>query len=322
MGNRQKLAVVLVTYNRAADLRTTLMQLSTMQNEFDHLIVINNCSTDNTLAVLHDLRSSFSINFDVHTLDQNRGGAGGFHAGVKLAVSLPVDWIWMSDDDAIPQADCFTTLLMHASSENNIYGSTAVVKNSSDGELCWPAFPQVESKRKAPQTVLRRDKLDAVQQVSMLPFLGFMVSRRKALEVGPPNSHYFISGDDVEYGIRMRAAGAKLFQVRDSVVMHPRILRYHARFLWRQISCLRMDAWRRYFDVRNRIWNSRLRTGYPGALATALAMLLRLVFTLVYEQNRGRQTSAYFRGIRDGLFDFQKSNNRSAILGKPSRPVH
>ncbi len=316
MENRQKLAVVLVTYNRAADLKITLTQLSTMQDEFDHLIVINNCSTDNTADVLYELKAKFFINFDTLTLDQNRGGAGGFHAGVKFAVNLPVDWIWMSDDDAIPQAGCLATLLTYATSESNVYGSTAIVKDSSSGELCWPALRLDDSGRRTFPNAERHDEIDAIQEVTMIPFLGFMVSRKMALEVGPPNTNYFISGDDVEYGIRMQAAGAKLYQVRDSTVIHPRIPHYHVRLLWRRRSCLRMDAWRRYFDVRNRIWNSRLRTGYSGALATAGAMLLRLFFTLVYEKNRRSQLSAYVRGIRDGLFDFGKSENPRAIMVK------
>lgn len=316
MENRQKLAVVLVTYNRAADLKITLTQLSTMQDEFDHLIVINNCSTDNTAAVLEELKASFSIKFHTRTLDQNHGGAGGFHAGVKFAINLPVDWIWLSDDDAIPEAGCLSTILSNAISEDNVYGSTAIAKDSSEEELCWPLCPLDESGRKYLAMAHKRNELKPIQQVTLLTFLGFMVSRKKAMEVGPPNIHYFISGDDVEYGIRMRAAGAKLFLVRDSTIIHPQIPRYIVRFFRKRVYCLRMDPWRRYFDIRNRIWNSRLRTGYQGAFATTLAILLRLAFTLVYEQNRKSQISAYFRGIRDGLFNFKASENRPAILGK------
>lgn len=314
MESRQQLAVALVTYNRAADLEITLTRLSTMQNEFDHLIVINNCSTDNTRAVLDQFRSKFSIHFETHTLDENRGGSGGFHAGVKYALNLPVDWIWLSDDDAIPQPGCLATLLSHATCEDNVYGSTAIAKGSDNGELCWPVVPFDRTGTKALAMAHNVKDLEAVQEVAMLPFLGLMVSKKKAMEVGPPNTHYFISGDDVEYCIRMQAAGAKLMQVRDSKVIHPQIPRYIVNFLGRRVYCLRMDPWRRYFDIRNRIWNSRLRTGYTGALATTSAMLLRLIFTLAHEQNRALQIGAFFRGIRDGLFDYGKSENPSAIL--------
>lgn len=314
MENRQKLAVVLVTYNRAADLKITITQLSAMQNEFDHLVVINNCSTDNTMEILAELKPAFSVPFDIQTLDQNHGGAGGFHAGVKYAVELPVDWIWMSDDDAILQSGSLATLLQHADSENDVYGSTAIAKDAVDGELVWPVTP-LDLANGSPQAVVRNHHdLQDMQRVLMLPFLGFMVSRKKALEVGPPNIHYFISGDDVEYGIRMQASGAKLFQVRDSIVIHPRIPRYIVSLPWRKVYCLRMVAWRRYFDVRNRIWNSRLRAGYPGALVTCLAVLFSLFLTVIHEQNRSSQVSAYVRGIRDGLFNYAKSGNPTAIL--------
>ncbi|MCB1701349.1 MAG: glycosyltransferase [Halioglobus sp.] len=314
MHSKQKLAIVLVTYNRAADIRITLNQLSTMQDEFDHLIVINNCSTDETGDVLESFRDKFSTPFETQTLSENRGGAGGFHAGVKLAVNLPVDWIWLSDDDAIPQPGCFSTLLKYANCQDNVYGSTAIAKSSNSEELCWPVKPLDASGKPLPGMANTSNDLAPQQEVAMLPFLGFMVSRKKALEVGPPNDHYFISGDDVEYGIRMQASGAKLIQIRDSKVIHPQIPRYLVWFFFRHIYCLRMDAWRRYFDSRNRIWNSRLRAGYPGALATTLSVMLRLLITLVYEPNRSSQIAAYFRGIRDGLFDYNRSGNPSAIL--------
>ena len=47
------------------------------------------------------------------TLDRNRGGAGGFHEGLRLAVERGADLVWLMDDDGLPDPDCLDLLLAH-----------------------------------------------------------------------------------------------------------------------------------------------------------------------------------------------------------------
>lgn len=42
-----------------------------------------------------------------------RGGAAGFHEGMKRAYEEGYDWIWVMDDDALPHADALEKLLAH-----------------------------------------------------------------------------------------------------------------------------------------------------------------------------------------------------------------
>ncbi len=298
----KSLAVVIVTYNRCKDLETTLAALQAMQSDFDYLIVVDNASTDDTPAVLQDAGKNFEQKLKVIRSPENLGGAGGFHQGVKAAAQLPVDWIWMSDDDALPQPGCLSQLLRRAESEENVYGGVAVVRGSDCEELCWPA-PVIKkpSQEGSSRFVSTRHELNPTQQVLMLPFLGLMVSRKKVLQAGLPNKSYFISGDDAEYCIRMRQSGSSIIQVRDSVLVHPRIPRYHVRLPGKDFHCLALAPWRRYYEVRNRIWNARQKSPVTGALASTATHLLRLAFTMLYEKERYGQTSAYFRGIKDGI---------------------
>ena len=309
MESSTSLAVVIVTFNRCDDLRITLERLASMQDEFQHLVVIDNCSTDATSDMLREIAEGFKVDFHVRKLDENTGGAGGFHHGLEAALQFPADWIWMSDDDAVPQQGCLRAMIEAADDDNNTYGSVAVFMDGERETLCWPA-PSLDDKgRSTRDTIDSRAELQPIQEVAMLPFLGFMVSRKKALEVGLPNRNYFISGDDVEYCLRLQASGSKLLQVRDSVVVHPPIPRYFVKVFNRRISCLYMPAWRRYYDIRNRIWNSRLSGGIPRATLTAAVLLPRLVFTFIHEKELSGQVGAYMRGIWDGLFRHDKSRS-------------
>lgn len=304
------LAVVVVTYNRCDDLQQLLQRLAEMQADFDYLVVVNNASTDGTDSVIDDIRGTFGDRLITRNMPENTGGAGGFHEGVKIASGLPVDWIWLSDDDAMPRLDCFSRLKAAATRRDAAYGSVALVKDSPGGELCWPA--RCASKRAGSPAMARYvSELEDLREVSMLPFLGFLVSREKVLEVGLPNERYFISGDDMQYSIRLRQAGTRMFLVRDSVVLHPSIPRYSVKVFGRRIDCLRMPPWRRKLDIRNRVWNGRLSSGIPGALYTAIALSPRIIFTLFHERPARGQLGAYLGGLYSGLFEYGKSGNRS-----------
>jgi rhamnopyranosyl-N-acetylglucosaminyl-diphospho-decaprenol beta-1,3/1,4-galactofuranosyltransferase len=298
----KRLAVVLVTYNRCADLAITLETLMTMKNDFDHLIVVDNASTDDTPQLLARLQGQLPDKLTIKTTTENLGGAGGFHEGVRIAAKRPVDWIWMSDDDAIPQPGCLREILAHAESTKNIYGSVAVARESRNEELCWPA-PVIDAmSHESYEFVKNRQGMLKTQEVMMLPFLGFMISKSKVQEIGLPEKSYFISGDDAEYCIRARKSGAKLIQVKGSVVIHPEIPRYVVKVLGKEFHCLSLLPWRRYYEVRNRMWNARLSAGIAGTILSTMTHMARLVFTLIYERNRSGQPTAYFRGVRDGLF--------------------
>ncbi len=306
MNNKKSLAVVLVTYNRRQDLEKTVGALLDMRSEYDHLVVVDNDSADSTADYLSQLVTADPSALHVVRMPNNLGGAGGFNAGVNYALQLDVDWIWCSDDDAIPQPGALRSLLDSASNPQDAYGSVAIAKGSDNETLCWPA-PVLKDGRRSGAPIAQRSDLDPQNNVKMLPFLGMMFSTQTVRKIGLPNRCYFISGDDVEYCIRIKSEGGRLWQIRDSVVIHPAIPRYIVNFLGWKFYCLEMAPWRRYYDCRNRIWNALLSGGIPWACLTTVSMIMRLGFTLIYEKQRQGQVAATFRGIWHGWVDYRNS---------------
>ena len=81
-----------------------------MTEKFDRIIVVNNNSSDGTYEYLQEIEKNNEI-VDVLNLDKNLGGSGGFSIGVKLAMEkTPQNWIFLADDDAIPQKDMLFNL--------------------------------------------------------------------------------------------------------------------------------------------------------------------------------------------------------------------
>src|SRR5579885_3621918 len=98
----KSIASVTVAYNGTAVLRRHLNSLRKQTRKLDEIIVVNNASTDDTMAVL---RSEYP---EVRVLEQpdNQGVGGGLATGLSYAaLNRRHDWVWLFDQDSVPEPD-------------------------------------------------------------------------------------------------------------------------------------------------------------------------------------------------------------------------
>lgn len=96
----KNLDVFVLTYNRAEYLRIMLDSLCTQTAEGFNIKVLNNCSTDNTLEVIEEVKRKYpNRNITVVTHEKNLGNAGNFIRSQELAENEYT--AVFHDDDAI-----------------------------------------------------------------------------------------------------------------------------------------------------------------------------------------------------------------------------
>ncbi len=126
------LCAVVVTFNRLDHLQFTLARL--ISGTADHIVVVDNASSDGTntwLATQDDPRLL------VITLPDNRGGAGGFEAGVATARdTFNPDWVVLMDDDARPIRGALTQFRSKIATLDPDTGAVAAAVVHPDGRLC------------------------------------------------------------------------------------------------------------------------------------------------------------------------------------------
>src|SRR3954451_13412568 len=105
----ERIAVVVVTYNRKPMLLDCVDKVLAQTAAFAELLIVDNASTDGTEAALEPMLSRPGLRYI--RLAENTGGAGGFHAGMQAALAAGADWIWCMDDDVAPAPDCLERLL-------------------------------------------------------------------------------------------------------------------------------------------------------------------------------------------------------------------
>src|SRR5215210_1526363 len=98
---------VVVTYNRRELLSACLGAIAAQTRAPDHLLVVDNASTDGT----RDMVAGEHPQAELLALPENRGSSGGFHAGMARAHGAGATWIWVMDDDTIPRPEALERLL-------------------------------------------------------------------------------------------------------------------------------------------------------------------------------------------------------------------
>lgn len=285
---------LVVTYNRKALLARCLQSMHEQTRRPDRVLIVDNASGDGTREMLHGEGWLQRAGFELLALDDNTGGAGGFAAGLAHAVATSAEWIWLMDDDALPHRDALERLLARGFDPADMYGSAAV----SGERLAWPMMPHGG---REPDMAYRADELGEQVEVQFIPFLGLMLHASMVRRIGVPDAGFFIAADDVDYSFRARAAGARLWLVPASRIEHPASERYFIGLPGRRFHALRLVPWKRYYDVRNRIFVARNHYGAKLYYGTLPGSALRLLATLWHEKQRMRQLWAFIAGMTDGL---------------------
>ncbi|MGH3706150.1 MAG: glycosyltransferase, partial [Agromyces sp.] len=103
-----RVVAVVVAYNRRDLLVEVLEALAVQRHPLARVVVVDNASTDDSADVA---RAAGDL-VDLVSLPRNTGGAGGFAAGMAVALDRhEPDWLWLMDDDTVPTPDALAALL-------------------------------------------------------------------------------------------------------------------------------------------------------------------------------------------------------------------
>ncbi len=195
-----KVAAVVVTYNRKDLLIECLDALLNQENADCDILVIDNASTDDTAQVVKGFTEKYEAVKYFNT-GENLGGAGGFYYGMKKAMEAGYKWLWLMDDDTIPCKDALYELLEadKVAGGPGKYGYLSSVAEWIDGTQC-----KMNSQKSIKHFF---DRIDVLSQGMFLlqqaTFVSLFLPAETVRKVGYPIKEYFIWGDDIEYTRRI-----------------------------------------------------------------------------------------------------------------------
>ena len=127
-----RVAAVVVTYNRLPLLQKCIEKLEAQTAPCD-ILVVNNASSDGSTEWLEARQGGRLL---PKNTGANLGGAGGFNCGMRWAVEAGYDRLWLMDDDCLPEPDALEKLLEADALLKGEYGWLSSVALWVDGSEC------------------------------------------------------------------------------------------------------------------------------------------------------------------------------------------
>lgn len=261
---KETVCAVVVTYNRKDLLLECLEALRKQTRPLEAIYIIDNFSSDGTPETLKengyiinlppdDISEPWEREFEVKNLtdgkpirihyvrmNENTGGAGGFHEGVKRGYERGYDWLWLMDDDGLPALNSLKKIFI---AKNNLV-------NKNNYIVLWN------------QIIFEKDKKDIVlnkivlEPVDHAIFVGFFINTELVKKVGLPNKSFFIYYDDIEYCLRIRRFGGRIFKVLGSFIYHKDWMNQRKitkRIFNKNLAVPDIPKWKFYYLSRNYI---------------------------------------------------------------------
>lgn len=302
--SQDRLVAVVVTYNRLDKLKATLARL--LEVPGDHLaavLVVDNASTDGTGAWL--AQQGGDARLEVLSSARNTGGAGGFEAGMRLAVErFDPDWIVVMDDDARPAPDALAAFHRLDKAECE---AVAAAVYFPGGEICEmnrpsrnPFWHFTEFRRtllgggRGGFHITPADYAGPGRVIDVASFVGLFVSRDAIRRVGYPDGRLFVYGEDGIFTLGLSKAGGRIWFAPQVEFEHDCSTFEGQRGRFRPL-------WKVYYYHRNLLLLYRMAAGWlfwPALLAVLPKWLSKVRH---HSGERGTYLRLLGRAVRDGL---------------------
>jgi rhamnopyranosyl-N-acetylglucosaminyl-diphospho-decaprenol beta-1,3/1,4-galactofuranosyltransferase len=304
-----RVAALIVTYNRRELLLESLAAVTAQTRAPDLIVVVDNASSDGTADAVRAAHPEARL----VALDRNTGGAGGFTAGLSVALADGADLVWLMDDDTIAEPDALDALLQardrYEGTPPAVVASRVVWTDGRDHPMNTP--------RRNP--LARRAELHSAAAVGCVPirsasFVSILIDADECRRRGLPVADYFLWNDDFEYTTRLLRRRPGLL-CPASVVMHKT----------RTFGSTDADPGDRFFfEVRNKVWmlTRSSSLGPVERLLYAASTVRRWMRTFWRSGDRATLRRALRRGLAAGLRHGPRSNDDAlAGLAIPPAPA-
>ncbi len=294
MQNREKkenkVAAVVVTYNRKELLKQCIERLLSQEEKSCDVLIIDNASTDGTAEMV---REEYPFPQLIYwNMSTNLGGAGGFQFGVKKAVERGYEYVWIMDDDTLPEKDALKELFEADRKLKGSWGFLSSVAYWTDGNICRMNI----QKKTIFKHIGKNEYESEYAPIVMCSFVSLLVKADVVREVGLPIGDYFIWTDDYEYTGRI-SRKYPCYMVSGSKVVHA--MKKHTRVNFATDDPTRISRYQ--YIYRNDVHCYR-QYGVKGWMYIVLKDIYSVVNVLFNaKENKLERIGIIMKGFMKGL---------------------
>ena len=290
------IAVVVINWNGWRDTLAAYRSLSASEYADWHLIVVDNASTDGSAEQLAQLGRGTTLIVN----PVNAGFAGGCNVGIRAAMALGCDHVFLLNNDAAVGPETLGRLA-NASAALGDAVLGCVVRYQGSGGLQYFGSRTATGSGMPEWFRTPRDLAQLERSLIATDFVfgaALFAPARLFDQVGLFDERFFLTFEETDWCYRARAAGISCMVVRDAIVEHVGSA---------SMGSLLMPL-QAYFLQRNRLLFCEKHAGRGKllrALCADLVACCRRLARETFEQSRGRpaepRAQALIMAIRDYL---------------------
>jgi GT2 family glycosyltransferase len=218
-----KVTALVITWNRKDLLEKNVNSLLNQTRKVDIIIIIDNGSSDGSLEHLKAAGLFSDDRILYLRLSKNYGPAAGFVRGFKEAMKCGFNYLWVLDDDVIPDHDALQNLVeaceKNFSSPHSV-GFLASLVMAPNGTAI--NVPEVDLRRMPTGYPGWNQLLDqGIVKVRASSFVSILFPWQTIEDFGLPSKDFYMWGEDSDYTLRVSQI-RPCYQVGKSRVTHCR----------------------------------------------------------------------------------------------------
>lgn len=263
--------------------------------QVDILWLVNN-GTEVDLAGFETTQNGLEI----VQFDDNMGIGAAIDYAAQRAEADGYTYLLTLDQDSIPAADMVEQLLkayLELAAQNTPVAAVGPAQVDRRSAHHAPFIAPIDSW--PPRRKLIFPPTHGVIEVDHLITSGLLAPISVYQAVGAPRADLFIDYVDIEWSLRARKSGLKLFAVGNAQLKHS-IGDSFKQFRGKQVPI--HSPLRHYYLMRNGIFLQKLPTiSLTWKMSDAFQLLKKFIFFTLFLPERGKRLRMMLRGLRDGL---------------------
>lgn len=214
-------AIVVLCFNGRDDTLACLESLERLRWQRLSVIVVDNASTDGTVEAVEDRFPA------VETIrnDENLGFAEGNNVGIRAALAAGADYVLILNNDTITDEGLIEELVAVAAARPDAGALCPMIRYVDPPDRIWYAGARFDPKaihngRHTGYGERDVGQYHAIRETGRATGAAMLVPRGVIEATGCFDSTLFIQVEDVDWSLRMRAAGYRILFVPKAVLWH------------------------------------------------------------------------------------------------------
>jgi len=297
-----------------------------------YIIIVDNHASDESKKVIAGYKRKHQDRIHIIANEKNVGTALGFTQGIQRAIELGAEYLWLLDDDLMPEKDALVHLfkVWESIGDTNKKRYVMLQSNRIEKKIYWQAYAHkkphiiigdknqfrylhifhIIDKIKV-RFVYKQCSPEFLQQTKMKDFApinaacygGMFFHKDLIYRVGYPDERYVVYMDDFDFSYRNILKGGIIYFVPFSVLRDQEDSWNNAKktFAFIQIA-INNNYSVLYYSIRNRIY-FELKYNVDNCVIYAINLLVYSIVVTLYAlvMFKWKNIVTYAHAVRDGL---------------------